>query len=886
MLFLAIVTKTGGRAEMLGNVFRRRESGDYRDICRREEVTTLDQFVRILDEEFGLILSDEEKDGALSVMLGLKPGDVVSQDLSVETINTLIHNHIRAIPFENLALCFLQKEGPITTETVFDQVVRRNEEDIVIRFVTEQHYHERRTAGTWVYSIDWFGANHKIQLCAERICSIPSSTYVKFVKIGDSTYMVDVGRHRLSQAILLRDGITIENAGGEEYQLREGVFEWGKNFTLFLKRAPWAPLAEGMESVADGFQPQLTFTLETYRPADFDMFNHYITTGKKHVMQSILLLSVVTKTGGRAEITEATFRRREGKDHRELDCKAVINSYEQLVRILDVEFGLRLTEEEKVPAATYINNMARKLDFIYATIITCFKTRSLDPKRSRMDTRARASAASSRSYQAFQATTSSDCDWIAVSASSLASQVQPPVTNDHFHNRRHSQAIPDSRNGQARVGWVHTLRLDARRPSSSFKTRFQLARTRPVAAQYANRLTRHSVLMGLMDEYNEAKELVLSHLDFDKVTEFVSLFETVIRVLGGLLAAYELDGDWRFIEKSVDLVERLLPALKFNWPLDHVNTTKWVSLKSELTLEFQYLSDITGNQTYANIALHIYDQLQKVPFVVPGLLPEYVDRETLTTSSPRVSIGGMGDSYYEYLLKLYLVTGETKYYDRYYASAEAILEHMAIKNKRGDTVVPAIFFGKDDTTGKIEKYQENKWEHLGCFAGGMFTSGVIFANPKPHNWKQHFELGSGLTETCWKMYNQTGTGIGPENVDAEELNSIDASYMLRPEAVEALFYMWRFTHDPIYRERAWVIVQNYEKHCRDDTGYHGLTNVNYENNNYLDNQESFFIAETLKYLYLIFSDDDTVPLDKYVFNTEAHVLSIRGHGRRSGVVRQ
>ncbi|KAJ3284976.1 Mannosyl-oligosaccharide 1,2-alpha-mannosidase IB [Rhizoclosmatium sp. JEL0117] len=447
-------------------------------------------------------------------------------------------------------------------------------------------------------------------------------------------------------------------------------------------------------------------------------------------------------------------------------------------------------------------------------------------------------------------------------------------------------------NGYTRFAWMHDDLLPLSKQGFNWHGPGQSLLNTPIDSLDT------LFLMGLMDEYNEAKELVLSHLDFDKVTEFVSLFETVIRVLGGLLAAYELDGDWRFIEKSVDLVERLLPAfesptgfptnkVRLARPLNHINTTQvGIAEIGTLQLEFQYLSDITGNQTYANIALRIYDQLQKVPFVVPGLLPEYVDRETLTTSSPRVSIGGMGDSYYEYLLKLYLVTGETKYYDRYYASAEAILEHMAIKNKRGDTVVPATFFGKDDTTGKIEKYQENKWEHLGCFAGGMFTSGVIFANPKPHNWKQHFELGSGLTETCWKMYNQTGTGIGPENVDAEELNSIDASYMLRPEAVEALFYMWRFTHDPIYRERAWVIVQNYEKHCRDDTGYHGLTNVNYENNNYLDKQESFFIAETLKYLYLIFSDDDTVPLDKYVFNTEAHILSIRGHGRRSGVVRQ
>ena len=67
-----------------------------------------------------------------------------------------------------------------------------------------------------------------------------------------------------------------------------------------------------------------------------------------------------------------------------------------------------------------------------------------------------------------------------------------------------------------------------------------------------------------------------------------------------------------------------------------------------------------------------------------------------------------------------------------------------------------------------------------------------------------------------------------------------------------------------------------ERHCRTDTGYSGIRDV-YQNNPPKDDvQQSFFLAETLKYLYLLFSDDDLIPLDKWVLNTEAHPIPIKG----------
>lgn len=91
--------------------------------------------------------------------------------------------------------------------------------------------------------------------------------------------------------------------------------------------------------------------------------------------------------------------------------------------------------------------------------------------------------------------------------------------------------------------------------------------------------------------------------------------------------------------------------------------------------------------------------------------------------------------------------------------------------------------------------------------------------------------------------------------------------------------MWRFTHDTKYREWGWAFAQALEKHCRTGAGYHGLTSAKYPK----DRMESFFLAETLKYLYLLFTDDSVMPLDEYIFNTEAHPLSIRGYGKRASL---
>lgn len=99
-------------------------------------------------------------------------------------------------------------------------------------------------------------------------------------------------------------------------------------------------------------------------------------------------------------------------------------------------------------------------------------------------------------------------------------------------------------------------------------------------------------------------------------------------------------------------------------------------------------------------------------------------------------------------------------------------------------------------------------------------------------------------------------------------------YILRPETAESLFVMQQLTGDPIYREWAYEIWKAIDKHCRTAVGYGALRDVNFVGSGVDDRMESFFLAETLKYLYLAQDPDTEIRLDKYVFNTEAHPTKI------------
>nr|CAA57962.1 alpha 1,2 mannosidase [Drosophila melanogaster] len=394
-------------------------------------------------------------------------------------------------------------------------------------------------------------------------------------------------------------------------------------------------------------------------------------------------------------------------------------------------------------------------------------------------------------------------------------------------------------------------------------------------------------IMGLEKEYREGRDWIERKFSLDNISAELSVFETNIRFVGGMLTLYAFTGDPLYKEKAQHVADKLLPAFQTptGIPYALVNTKTGVaknygwasggsSILSEfgtLHLEFAYLSDITGNPLYRERVQTIRQVLKEIE-KPKGLYPNFLNPKTGKWGQLHMSLGALGDSYYEYLLKAWLQSGQTDEEARemFDEAMLAILDKMVRTSPGGLTYVSDLKFDR----------LEHKMDHLACFSGGLFALGA--ATRQNDYTDKYMEVGKGITNTCHESYIRAPTQLGPEAfrfseaVEARALRSQEKYYILRPETFESYFVLWRLTHEQKYRDWGWEAVLALEKHCRTAHGYCGLRNVYQQEPQKDDVQQSFFLAETLKYLYLLFSDDSVLPLDEWVFNTEAHPLPIKG----------
>lgn len=391
-------------------------------------------------------------------------------------------------------------------------------------------------------------------------------------------------------------------------------------------------------------------------------------------------------------------------------------------------------------------------------------------------------------------------------------------------------------------------------------------------------------IMEMFEEFDAAADWVEKNLDFNVNAE-VSVFEVNIRFVGGLLSAYYLSGKEVFRRKAVELGEKLLPAFKtptgIPWALLNLKSGigrnwPWASGGSSilaeygtLHLEFMHLSKLSENPDFAQKVMNIRKVLNRLE-KPQGLYPNYLNPNSGQWGQHHVSVGGLGDSFYEYLLKAWLMSDKTDEEGKkmYYDALQAIETNLMRKSTTGLTYIAEWKGG----------LLEHKMGHLTCFAGGMIALG---ADGAPGDKTGHqMEQAAEIARTCHESYTRTALKLGPEafrfdgGVEAIATRQNEKYFILRPEVIETYMYLWRFTHDPKYREWGWEAVQALEQHCKVEGGYSGVRDVYVSTPNHDDVQQSFYLAETLKYLYLLFSDDDHLPFDHWVFNTEAHPLPV------------
>lgn len=233
-------------------------------------------------------------------------------------------------------------------------------------------------------------------------------------------------------------------------------------------------------------------------------------------------------------------------------------------------------------------------------------------------------------------------------------------------------------------------------------------------------------LMGLYEEFWEARDWVRDELDHDTVSD-ISVFETTIRSLGGLLAAYDWSGDTVFLEKADDLGSRLVRAFESPTGIPYGNTalnrnhsynTEWTGESSilaelgTLQLEFRHLAKATGKRHYADKANKVFEVMKMIE-PSHGLYPIFVKNEGKEPvfSYDKISFGAMGDSFYEYMLKVWIQGGKTEsmYRGMWDRSMDGLHKYLLQKS------TPSGLYYLADL---VDKKLDHKMDHLACFMGG------------------------------------------------------------------------------------------------------------------------------------------------------------------------
>jgi mannosidase alpha-like ER degradation enhancer 2 len=371
------------------------------------------------------------------------------------------------------------------------------------------------------------------------------------------------------------------------------------------------------------------------------------------------------------------------------------------------------------------------------------------------------------------------------------------------------------------------------------------------------------IIMGLKSEVAATKQYILANLSFDKDI-YVQNFEITIRLLGGLLSAYEMTGDKRLLALAEDLGNRLLPVFNSPTGLPY----RYVNLRTgkvrgdvtnpaetgTLLLEFGMLSQLTGKPVFYEKAkralVETYARRSSI-----GLIGTRINVESGNWTNTDSHISAEIDSYYEYLLKCWLLFGDQDCRRMWQESIQAINRYLADKVTREQgTFLEELWYGHADM---------NSGKRTATVFGALdaFFPAVLALSGD-------LQRAGELQKSSLRMWDQHG--IEPEEFDYKKLEVVSAGYPLRPEIVESTYYLYYFTKDPRYLRQGKSLFRDFVKHCRTDAGYAALKSVVTKEK--ADSMQSFLFAETFKYFYLLFAPQRTLAFDKVIFNTEAHPM--------------
>ncbi|ETO60672.1 hypothetical protein F444_21151, partial [Phytophthora nicotianae P1976] len=380
-------------------------------------------------------------------------------------------------------------------------------------------------------------------------------------------------------------------------------------------------------------------------------------------------------------------------------------------------------------------------------------------------------------------------------------------------------------------------------------------------------------------EFRRAVGLVVENADFDLDTE-VSVFETTIRMLGGLLSAHlfavntdlklfpEGGYDGSLLRLAVDLGDRLMPAfdtvtgipygtvnLKHGVPKGETPIASTAGAGS-LSVEFTMLSVLTGEPKYAaasrGAVRALFQRRSKL-----GLLGKHINTKTGEWTETSSGPGSNSDSFYEYLMKMYELFGDREALEMFAQVYPAVLVH----NKHGDWYTDvSMYTGCHHHSGSsaiIFESLASFWPGMQVAAGDLKVAAESM-NSFYRVWRDYGFLSEQFNVGDWKPVKSRGGG--------------GARYPLRPELIESTFYMHEATNDSSWLRAGAHVIHSLQKYTKTSCGYASIADV--ESKKQEDDMPSFFLSETCKYLYLLFNTTHFFRQGNYVMTTEAHPLPI------------
>ncbi|XP_045784224.1 ER degradation-enhancing alpha-mannosidase-like protein 3 [Maniola jurtina] len=389
------------------------------------------------------------------------------------------------------------------------------------------------------------------------------------------------------------------------------------------------------------------------------------------------------------------------------------------------------------------------------------------------------------------------------------------------------------------------------------------------------------VVMGDFSEFSRAVKLIINDVTFDHDI-IVSVFETNIRVLGGLLSAHVLATTLKYevpvlqwyngelLAMAEDLGRRLLPAFNTSTGIPHgrINLRHGIKGLSEsretctacagtMILEMAALSRLTGQPLFEQKAHRAMDRLWKIRHRASDLMGTVINIHNGDWVRKDSGVGAGIDSYYEYCLKAYILLGDEKYLARFNRHYNAVMKYIS----RGPIML-AVHMHRPHLQSR------NFMDALLAFWPGLQ---VLLGDVRP------------AVETHEMLYQVMQRHTFIPEAFTSDFQVHWGQHPLRPEFLESTYFLHRATGDDHYLQVGKMVLKALQQHTRVPCGYAAVNDVRTRVQE--DRMDSFVLAETFKYLYMLFGDDKDLPvkLEDYVLTTEAHFLplSLATNGRNS-----